>query len=280
MKIKLLLGMAAIILVSCNDADTDNVEIASHDLYKITTVSEGSSTDVKEFANNKLIKQSVLEGGETSFYYEFSYGAHGQLSGMTGKDAQGQLIFERALIYDATGKLTAKNDTYYNLLQGTTDVENITYTYNTVNNTVFADYSPDNNTAFEGNTDRTYNFNTNGLLESISVNGNIVQQFQYDGNNITNMANVDFTYDTATEVKGAYLDIYRNQFSSYANFIIYNGYMVPSSVNDKYLLHVDENPGAAGDIDYAYQFDNDGYPVTIQVNPAVSNAQVITITYQ
>lgn len=279
---KIFLPFILVLMIACsNDSqsvvnDTSTSQMSKHFLNNITIQNHPTSYDFLEFENNVLYKLSYIDSDNLHYYYEYSYNEDGQLYYMQGKDSQDQLIFERTIDYDTNGKIIGKNDIYYNLLSNTTSVENVIYIYNDQNNTVTADF-----TSFdELVNDRVYYFGENGLLLKITEAGNTVQEFNYDGNNIITNNYASYIYDNETEVKGEYLNIYKNQFNSYANFVLYNGYMVPTAVNDKYMLEIDGEPGLLNDVTFSYEFDEQGYPIEENRSSVSGNSTHIVITYK
>lgn len=276
------MSLTALMAASCTDTDTENLnntpQASDHALKSVTTYWQASA-NVLEFKDNQIIRETFLNGSVPDGYIDFTYNQFGQLFAQVHKDRNGEVVFERSLSYDTQGRLIAKNDAYYNGVQMDTITEDVVFLYDDVNNTVFADYSPT-----EGSpADRTFHFNTAGLLSYIDIEGSD-QVLQYDGNNIININglqfNCNYQYDSQAEVKGEYLNRYRNSFSTYQNFILY-GISSPYSYSDKYLVNVDDT-GVVGDFNFTYQFNQNGYPVEVHQVPVngVTEAEVkIVIEY-
>jgi len=275
MKKYLTYGLIALTITSCTDTDTDVIEnvpqVAGHNLYKVTTQST-----VYEFSNNKMIKQSDVGSSLSAQQYDYTYNAEGNLSAVVGTRSDGYIFFEREIIYDSKSRIIKKNDTYYNDIVTSVRTENVSFTYDEVNNIVTADYDSFDPFAL----DRVYYFNTNGLVSNVTYGtGNIL--LNYSGNDIVQWNNMHYTYDDTTVVKGEYLNMYRNMFNTYTNFVIYNGFPVPNTISTKYITAMDDDTGTGGDVNYTYEFDADGYPTVVHEFQVVNggNSNDIFITY-
>lgn len=288
MKKVLIALLCAVTFTACTDNDAEVIdtsqaitqvatqsETAANELDSVVQYRGGSSMDVFEFANNKVFKHSTYNGMLTN-YVDYFFDNDGQLAAMTGKDAEGNVYFERTVTYDAEKRIIGKSDTYYNFTQNTTSVENVTYAYEDTNNTITAHFDSFN----EFSTDRVYHFNTEGLLSKITkIDSTNIQVFVYDNNNIAQMGNGSimsgFLYDNTTVVKGEYLNMYRNQFKTYSNFVVYNGFMVARVVANKYITQVTDYSGVAN---FTYQYNSEGYPVEIdEVYPNTDGLKTVIV---
>jgi len=278
MKKKILFCLAAIAMFGCSGEDAATVDINQNNFKAFLSTGRQLNTvtsqdgDVYAFENNQIISYTY---GSGEYVYDYTYNNDGQLSGMIGKDAVGTVFFTRTVGYDNDGRIIAKNDAYINTLQNSTKTENVVYIYNN-DNSVTADFTSYDDTV----KDRIYYFNAQGKVSHITINDEIVQQMTYTANNITVMGNTDYLYDESTPVKGHYNNMYTNQFSSYKNFVVYNGFMLAGNVSDKYLVRIDENPGEHGDVDYQYIFNDEGYPVQVDGSSLFANHSTFYITYK
>lgn len=276
MKIKILSGIAALLLVACSGEDTAGVnDTGAKSLpaeKELNTVTEYDG-NVASFENNKMASY-LFRGGDWEL--NFTYNADGNLSGMTQTNAQGEIVFDRVVSYDSNGKIISKNDSTYYPGQTRIDTENITYTYNN-DNTVTVNI----NNNLEGIEVRTYHFDAvTGKVIKITKGGYVQQEMEYNGNNIVKIGTTNYIYDATIPVKGQYLNRYRNQFATYQNFVLYNGYSVPNAITDNYVVATD-GQWASEDNTYTFEFDEDGYPVSETVlNVQGENPYTTLITYK
>ena len=275
--------MALAVAFLCTACDEDNPEALSNtppaELDTVIFNDGTNEVDLMVFEDNKVQQYKIGSNGDETYdlNYSYSYNQDGQLIGMTGTDAQGQLFFKQDLSYDEQGRLVLKHDVYHNLTQGTQAVEDVEYSYNDLGHTITADFTSFDDTVL----DRVYHFNSAGLVSKITkVDGTTIQEMQYDGYNIVQMGDFTYTYDNFTEVKGEYINIYRNKFKSYANYVIYTGYMVPNVLSTKYILS-DAYPTTESGTTYNYEFDEDGYPIKVNRTSGSGNGNTeILISYK
>lgn len=272
----IFLGLAALALFSCsNDDSNETVQAAGIELDTVTFI-DGGNEGVMIFEDNKVREYHIGPNDDDTYdsNYTYTYGADGQLTGMVSTDAQGQMTFSRVVAYDAQGRIIAKDDTYY-VATAPYSSENVVYTYNE-DNTVTADFTSYDDTV----QDRTYHFNSAGLVYKVTNGNEIAQELSYNGNNVSAIGTTSYLYDESTPVKGEYLNIYRNMFNSYSNFVVYNGYIVPFTVSDKYMI---STVNSYETINSVYEFNEDGYPVKVQgqrPQRPQESVQTTVITYK
>lgn len=268
------MGFAALVAISCADADTDVVEntnLSGHNLHTVTRKVGDVTLKMFEFTDNKMITETLYSGGGVDDSYVYTYNAIGDLLTMVGTRGDGYVFFERELVYDTQHRLTEIKDTSYNDIMEQVTHQNSTITYNDVNNTVTAQYG------FELQSGpRVFHFNNNGFVSAVET-GNDTIALTYDGNNITQWNQLNFTYDTTTPVKGEYLNMYRNQFKSYVNFIVYWAFPVPTIASSNYITSINEQPGTIGDLNYTYEFDANGYPTVVHEAPTSYESNVVDV---
>lgn len=280
MKKHILLGFLAVTFISCSDDDNSPPIVnppAGTDLDTITFIN-GGERDIMVFEDNKIRQQRIGNNwdGTYDLNHNYTYNQDGQLIGMIGVDKDGQTYFERTITYDAQGRIVAKNDIYYNSLQGTSSTENVVYIYDDEQNTVTADFTSDDDMV----QDRTYYFNDAGLVYKVTNGDQIAQNIQYEGNNISAINDYSCVYDLETPVMGEYLNIYRNQYNSYKNFVVAHGYVVVASSANNYLTKYDNAQGIAQDVDYEYEFNEAGYPVKVITTTPAGYSSETVITYK
>lgn len=268
MKKKILMGMVALALVSCNNDDDKNNASWGTNLDKVTFNLDDGSRNIMEFDNNKLQRQynGYNSDGTYDFIDEYTYNDDGQLSEMVQTKNDGTLIFTREIVYDNLKRISEKIEkTYGNVISETT----VVFTYYD-DNTVFADYTSTFEPAIN---DLTYYFYETGLLDKITVGDMVQQELQYEGSDITAIGQYTYEYDYETAVKGDYLNIYRNQFNSYSNFVLYSRFIMPQMISNKYMK--ESLTGGNQTTLYTYEFNDLGYPVEVT---ATSGADVGTTT--
>lgn len=275
MKRKILSGVAALLLVACSGEDpatVNNTTLKNQPAEKELNTVTDYDGNIAAFENNKMTTY-LFSGGELELHY--TYNPDGNLSGMTYTNAQGEIVFERVVNYDADGKITSRNDSTYYPDQNRIETENVTYTYNNDNTVTVAIGN-----SKEGNEVRVYYFDNSGKLIKITKDGYVQQEMEYNGNNIIKIGNTNYIYDETTSVKGQYLNRYRNQFASYKNFVLYNGYSVPNAIADNYVIAID-GQSASEDNAYVFEFDEEGYPISETVsNVQGQSSYITTITYK
>lgn len=260
MKKKILMGLAALALVSCNNDDDNNNAISGVNLDKVYfKLIDSYETDEYVFEDNKMIKSysSLSANGTYNLNFTYSYGSNGQLSGVVGSNSEGETFFERTITYDSQGRIATKHEVNYSstIDGGITSQSHIDYIYNDEENTITADLE---NSVAE---DKTYYLNEQGLVYKV-VSAGGTQELTYSGNDIVAFGDQTFSY-LDTPVKGQYLNMFRNSFSSQANFVVYNGYFVPSTLFNKYVEQSE------------FEFNDEGYPIK-----EINDAYEITIAYK
>lgn len=274
MKRILLSGVAALLLVACSGEDPAAVDTTTKNLpteKELNTVTEYSG-GVYTFDNNKVIK---FEMYNNEWFYENTYNENGELSVVILKNAAGQIGSRREINYDENNRIISRNDVIYYMNDDRTITEDVVYTYNSDNSvTVTMDNSK------EGAEARTYYFDTAGKVVKVTKDGYVQQEILYEGNNINKINDLNFTYDLAMPVKGQYLNMYRNQFATYSNFVLYTGYLVPNAFSDKFIVSTD-GPHGSDDYNYEYEFDEEGYPISQTVSNLLNeSSSTVIITYK
>ena len=283
MKKKLFFGLLALALVSCSGNEDNQIVNVSKDEAEIVEAEETEEVEldsivineweVMKFENNKM--QTRFTPGHGTYY--FNYGIYGQLSGLIGKDIQGEVFFTQSLVYDNTGRIIEKTEINYNSIMDTSTTQTVAYIYNE-DNTVTLDYNSFDETAY----DRTFHFNQAGLVDKIVFSQGSTLIYEYSGNALIASGlqgyMSTYQYDEATPVKGEYLNIYSNMFSNYTNFVLYNGSIGANTVSHNYMIKMD-NPGG-DDYDFIYEFNEMGYPVKETMIRALNPGNIIRITYK
>jgi hypothetical protein len=179
--------------------------------------------------------------------------------------------------YDDLGRLELITETTdFPDLPEESGVSTSAYTYNDDNTvTRVNDY---------GGESITYVFYLNAsgqVYKQELLNGEVVQEVTYDGNNMISWSNGAFSreYTYADyEVKGKYINWFSGQYGDYQpNRILRGGFINISTGVDKY---VSSFSGDAS-VSYEYDFDEEGYPVSATATQeGIQNYWYTDITYK
>ncbi|QEE50189.1 hypothetical protein FUA48_11555 [Flavobacterium alkalisoli] len=285
MKLRLLFFAAFLSLASCTSDDStdpvnenpDPTPPVEKNIKRIEEYGFNGETEslyqVILCENNKIHQilgyidpdPSVISGME-----EYSYDSQGRLNSLTYNyyTIYGDDTFT-SFEYDAQGRLT-----YMKADDEDSSINRIReYTYNIEDNVVTGDYDPG------GTLPNIYYMNGNGIIYKTEYENEFyssITEVNYQGNNIvsnTRISNstnfnpytINYTYDYETEVKGQYLNLYRNSFGSTNNMVLFRAdFYLAALCTDNYILT--ESKANSTDVNtyYEYSFDEDGYPVEIR----------------
>lgn len=296
MKLRLLFFAAFLSLASCSSDDStdpvnenpDPTPPVEKNLKRIEEYGLNGETEslyqVILCENNKIHQiLGYIDPDPTvvTMMSEYSYDSQGRLIGLAYNyyNGFGDDTFT-SFEYDAQGRLTYADA----VDDGNPTHWRREYTYNNEDNVVTGDYDPG------GNLPNTFYLNGNGIIYKTEYENEFystITEVNYQGNNIVsntlisnstgnNPQVINYTYDYETEVKGEYLNLFRNTFGSTNNMILFRaGFSLAILCADNYILTEGSN---STDVNtYEYSFDEDGYPIEIRklYNGIVFNKTVI-----
>ncbi|RYJ42342.1 hypothetical protein [Flavobacterium beibuense] len=280
MKLRLLFFAAFLSLASCSSDDStdpvnenpDPTPPVEKNLKKIKEYYVNGESEqlimVTLCANNKIDQMIGYENDdplEIGSIYDYSYNAQGRLSDIDVHFYNGFTDSSSSFEYDEQGRLI----NFDNVNDGSSTHWRREYTYNNEDNVVTGDYDPG------GNLPNTFYLNGDGIIykmEYINEYYNSATEVNYEGNNILSRtltsygsSTVNYTYDYETEVKGEYLNLFRNSFGGLSNMVLYEvDFNFALSSPDNYRLTESKTNSTDINYYYEYSFDEEGYPVEVR----------------
>lgn len=268
MKFKLsILCIAATLFVSCSDDDNLPVNSAvEKNLASTINYSYFNGTPVSRietyFTGNKPIEMKFYSGNTAYQKYFYTYGADGQVSELNVYNMNNQHAVVIAYSYDGEHRLTQMVSTdliVWDEIQYGQQTK--VFIYNS-DNTITVTNSNSGN--FQNQF--VYEFNGDGKIYRAVMDGAVMFEVQYDGQNaasayISGQGTMSYTYDNIHTVKGELNNLFKNQMSGYEHNHILNGGLIDAIwSSDKYLIHQIGTEGE-NEASYVYVFDADGYPI-------------------
>ncbi|RYJ42339.1 hypothetical protein [Flavobacterium beibuense] len=283
MKLRLLALSFFIVLMACSSDDgsepvNENPEVVK-DIYKFTTYSYGETTpsSIATFSDNKIDETISYVGGQFNQRQKYIYNEQGVLTEIHLLDEQGNFISKyMQFVYDELGRMISYQLFYIDGTSATYEEmvyneDNTISRYRTLNveSTLYKKY-------FLNDTGRIYKMETytNGNTSTVEA--------IYNGNNITSLIydnyTYNYTYDTATEVKGDFLKLNRNHFdNNEVNIILYGGFIYIINNADNYYIKEEATTGFTHE--RIFEFDEDGFPNKISTSYDGEPAGDIIIEY-
>lgn len=284
MKFKLLLIFIVSLLISCTGEDdvpaTVEKDLASTIAY---TYFNGNVVARIEtyFAENKPSQMLFYSGSSLDKKYVYTYGTDGQVTELHVYNRWGNLAVTSEYEYDDLGRIISltTTDAIPEDMEWGSDL--ITYIHNNDNTVTLNRFSPEGTLLNQ----LTYHINSSGKIYKSVQNGETTGEFEYDGDDIiaftSGISHFTYSYDEDNEVKGHYLNFFRNQMPGYElNYVIVGSFTSALSSTAKYMVGQDNTNGPT-DATYEFEFDSDGYPVRKKVFTGdVEPNLIIDITYQ
>jgi hypothetical protein len=288
MKLKLILAFVALSLAACSGDDDTTPVNAEKMLDQVNDHIYENGVLVRviarDYENNKIagtLDHNIDNGFYVKYVYEYNSEGLVAVESRYTSDTEnfdGIVPFMVCTYeYDDLGRLELITETTdFPDLPEESGVSTSAYTYNDDNTvTRVNDY---------GGESITYVFYLNAsgqVYKQELLNGEVVQEVTYDGNNMISWSNGAFSreYTYADyEVKGKYINWFSGQYGDYQpNRILRGGFINISTGVDKY---VSSFSGDAS-VSYEYDFDEEGYPVSATATQeGIQNYWYTDITYK
>lgn len=284
MKLRLLFFTALLSLASCssdesaepvneNPNPTPTIEKNLKKIKEYYVNGETEQLDMVTLCTNNKIDQIIgYENDnplEIASIYDYSYNAQGRLS-YIDVHFYGDYNWSDSSVsfgYDEQGRLIYLDE----VQDGSSTHWTKEFIYDTENNVITGDYDPG------GNIPNIFYLNGSGTIykmEILSEYYNLnATEVSYEGNNILSCtlttyydsSVINYTYDYETEVKGEYLNLFRNSYGGFNTMNLYElGFNLALLSPDNYRLTESKTNSIDINYYYEYSFDEDGYPIEVR----------------
>lgn len=298
---KVLFAFIALSLLSCSDDDSSTAPSVQKNLDQmvITHYPDGLAApnhkEVHDFDDhNKITQISYFSPqNELAAKRTYQYNQMGLLSvvktygydmGMGDPNEPKSVV---SFNYDSSLRIIGIDS---NIVYGIEGVHTVTsFTYN-ADNTISVEEITSSPPEEDVVKNYTYHKNTDGrITKLVDSEGTVYTQAVFEGANVlsytkTGSASMSYAFNVNDTPKGDYLKINTNKYDgSFNNTIMAEGFQaVGNGVSNYISQDTYSMEGVSGTTNYAYDFDQDGFPkkVSLSVQGSSTPHQIREITYQ
>lgn len=257
-KLNLLLAIfIGLSILSCSSDDNDIPQSQTTQLVKIEQRSFNNGVleekIIIDYDNQKPELWSFYdEANDLTYTSEWNYSSNGFLSSIKGYSSNGTLNSETNITYDNSNRI----------IQTVSSEENGTY-LTTTNFTHNSDNTITSDTNSNGNTStRTFEINSNGIIDKEIENGNVTGSVQYDNRKPITSTSLSTTYNYTYQENGSLPFTFQSIFGSNPiNIVLFQNDLADSvdSLTTELITEISSNSSTE---EYVYTLNEDNFPLT------------------
>ena len=273
MKFKLLFAFMVLSIISCNQDDDNSpvIPVVEKKLDKILSTNYNSDDAIVTTAtltfddNDRLLSEYGYKASGVLYRQRiYTYNENGLLVELDSHEDGASINTKYK--YDNSGRVT-ESDNMFAIIEGVRTVR--TFTYNADNtisvNANMTSYGPEG----EETSTAQYKYFLNAagqIYRKTNSNGDVLAEAVYQGNNIVSFSegnsSIVFDFNETNQTKGQFHGIVKNWYGdNWQNAILLDGFQAAGLGVSNYVI---KQTSSSGILTYNYEFDAEGYPVSVE----------------